>query len=322
MTFCGRIDRPEESPSTFWITLGSKRIPIKASLKAPIYLQLDPYQDDLDLQVAEESTACMTLLIQNLHEDRIEGTLFLSVPAKQEIPISWNLDPSARQTGWDLTGHPVDSRLLMKMEMRWFGADLLAAELSEGNPPQHIQFGFGPRAYAFCLAPGETLSFVEGRWVRGVRKGEAIMRCESVDAQKMSLTLWDVSGFHRSELTLSKAYSPPENYVWAQQLRLRGLRGQNRATVCLGTNTYCCKKGDWIVKQGDSWQLLATKEGKQRWLRDRPMGEAFLIHEIHKQRGKPKVLTKTFSASHTDSGTLELIPTPIVASSTSSLGPR
>jgi hypothetical protein len=306
LLFAGLADRPGSPEGSFWLYLKEADQPRLCKSAEPLWLDFDPGLESLRLRWATPETGLLQLEIGQIRADGIE--LFAR---KRDDPLSvrnleLTMDRSVRERPWEIGGHLVDSRLLMKMEGRWFGPDQLLSELSGSKEPcQHIQFGFGNRAYALPMEPLGTLHWAEGRWHRAESTSAPLLRLEGSDAGKLTLSLWDEIGFAKAELSMPKLFSPGDLNSIANILKFKGLRGQRRAQIVLGSQTLVAREGDWLIKKQDGWTLLASPESRRAWLLGAGQGEVIVVQAIERRKGRPRLIAKIYNATHVESMTSE-----------------
>jgi hypothetical protein len=304
---CGICDRPGSREETLWLYLKESEQPRAVRVGEALWMDFDPALETLRARWSEQICSALRAEVVAIQSDRIT----MQVAKKSELhsffPIELTFDRSPRERPWEIGSHLVDGRLLMKMEARWFGPDQLLTELTgTAEPAQHLQFGFGSRAYALPLEMGGILHWSEGRWHRGFAEDCPLLRLESSDAGKLNLTVWDATGFHRSDLSLTKLFSPTDLNGISSQIKFKGLRGQKRAQITLGAQTLVARQGDWIVKKQEGWSLLSTAESRRQWLLNSGAGEVVAIQAIERRKGRPRLIAKIYNASHVESVTAEL----------------
>lgn len=307
LAYCGPCDRPGSHGETLWLYLKESEQPRVVRVGEALWLDFDPALETLRARWSEPSCCSLRAEVVAIQSDRITMQVAKRSELQSFFPIELPIDRSPRERAWEIGSHLVDGRLLMKMEARWFGPDQLLTELlSASEPAQHLQFGFGARAYALPLEMGGVLYWSEGRWHRGYAAECPLLRLESCDAGKLNLTVWDASGFHRSDLSLTKLFSPADLNSISSQIKFKGLRGQKRAQITLGAQTLVARQGDWLVKKQEGWSLLSTDETRRHWLLNNGAGEVVSIQAIERRKGRPRLIAKIYNASHVESVTAEL----------------
>jgi hypothetical protein len=305
LSYAGPCDRPGcAEESGLWLYLRGSDQPKKITPGSESWLDLDPNSHDLKFRWCSSETGLVKLVVQQTPSGIAIELTKRSAPS-ESFRQTLRPDRSVRERAWEIGGHVVDSRLLMKMEARWFGVDQLLTDLLGGSVAQHLQFGFGARAYALPMESVEVLHWSEGRWRRGEQSGCPVMRIESHDPSKLSLTVWDPEGFSRAELSLPKLFSPADLNGIAAQIKFKGLRGQRRAQLQIGAQSVVAKEGDWLVKKQEGWSLLATAEQRKNWLLGNGLGEVIAVQTIERKRGRPRLMVKIYNATHGESLTTE-----------------
>lgn len=305
--YAGLSDRPGILQQQAWLCFGPSGAHLKADIGYELGIEVDPEQRELQLRWSEPSVAQMFATLKQADEDVARIDIRLAGHPHQVFSVDLPLEMEWREQSWDLAGHSVDGRLLMRMDGRWFGEDKLSSEQMDATGvAQHLQFGFGQRAYSIAPYLGGCMYWSDGRWHVGMKEDAPIARLEATDSAKLTLTCWDGTGFHRTELSMPKLFSPGNLTGLASQVRLKGLRGQRRAQLTLGSHQIICRPGDWIVKQADNWKVLSNKEAQERWRQESNIGEVIRVESIERKKGKPRVVIRLYNPSHTEASSQEL----------------
>jgi len=305
--YAGLSDRPGAPQQRAWLCLEPSGAHLQADVGYEIGIEVDPEQRELQLRWSALSGAQLFASLKQANEAVATVDIRLAGHPHQIFTIDLEVEEERREQSWEMAGHSVDSRLLMRMDGRWFGEDKLSSEQSDAQGiAHHLQFGFGQRAYSIAPHIGGSMYWCDGRWHVGAKDDAPIAKLEAADSAKLTLVCWDASGFYRTELSMPKLFSPGNLTGLASQIRLKGLRGQRRAQLNLGNHQLICRPGDWLVKQGDSWKVLSSKEAQDRWRKECNIGEVIRVESIERKKGKPRVVIRLYNPSHTEASSQEL----------------
>ena len=311
--YMGPVDRPGDSKERVWICLREGESPRQAGIGETIPLEFDPGSSQLRMKWSYADSPLMLRIAETTPQGlRTE----VELSGIGSFPLVLKGQEASRQKAWDIAGNVVDGKLLLKMEGRWFGQDQLSSELvlQGKGVAQHLEFGFGARCYALAIPMGETLSYVDGKWRAGCYANAPVVRLDSWDAQRLILKIWDASGVFRTDLQMPRVNSGGDLGSLAAQFRLKSLRGQRRAILQVGSQSFICKEGDWLVKKGEVWQHLPSPTSRASWIETHGVGEVAVIQRIRRARGKPQVEMKVFNAVHTEGQSATLFPSGTVLS--------
>lgn len=140
------------------------------------------------------------------------------------------------------------------------------------------------------VKPQSILLFKDRQWSTNFLEGEEtqghpIAQVLSITPMHMEIKVWDVSGMHSKQVSLTPQRIKPLNIKLEEvflQIRQRTLR---QVFCKVGTKHMLLKAGDWLLHVDNQWKLLKTPEEIERYLSLQLEGELFVFEGIEKNQG-------------------------------------
>lgn len=165
---------------------------------------------------------------------------------------------------------------------------------------QRVEFTGPEGSYILFLQPGDTLSWQEGKWQKGIDPNAMLSSIEQMGEQDMAFRVWDESGFHCTEVKVQKKRieeSLPriENFLSGARRRTK-----TQVTALLGGKRVILKPGDWFIQTKNGWRNLHSLADIEAYLDYKLTGVLFVFDEIQTAAdGKPVLVGHLFNETRT-----------------------
>ncbi len=138
------------------------------------------------------------------------------------------------------------------------------------------------------IKEGDGLIYKEGEWVLsqfGPSTKEApIAIVEKITAQKVTLKVWDISGFDSTILDIPLTKIPSSSIQLSGIISSMRQRTLQSISCKLGNKKTILKKGDWIIHYPSGWKVLETKQEMQNYLNYQIDGELLIFEGLERRK--------------------------------------
>ncbi len=217
---------------------------------------------------------------------------------------------------WELDTHRVDSSLLSRMHVRWYGTDLFIKEHGGSDfatkvSKQRLDFGEHEARYSCFVEEGDVLIWKEGRWhelPQGEPSSLAVMLyVKSIQNRVIQCELWDKEGKSRVSASIVKNNGTSLSAFVMDRVRFLGAKTWKQSILELQNERVLVKPHDWLLHDADKgWVKLVSKEDIDSYVQRQCTGELFVIDGVSRKSGRQSLIGHIFNEARTEMQRVEL----------------
>lgn len=201
----------------------------------------------------------------------------------------------------------LDSYLLVRQKASWCGRDLFLEkyggdEFSKYRNSERLDFMHSKIGYSLFAEEKSLFVWKDGQW-RAAEEEETekypLMRVEKISPKIMEIAVWDITGFQKEKMLLTKTQSP-QVLKKETPLKYIGAKSSHKWLFKTDKERMTIEEGDWLILSNGRWSKISNASEIDHYVSNIGVGELFIVKALSDQNGKKKLIGDLFNPMRTE----------------------